>query len=196
MAEASFQSERFRLASEAGRMGTWEWDVGSGAVVWDEAMQARDGLAPGTFEGTFDVFLRLVHPLDIDAASERIHRSLDAGDDLHYEHRVIWPNGEVHWIEGRGRVMHGADGRPEGMVGVGIDIDRRKATEETLVLLRHYEDEQARTTIEVLQHALVPTEFPPLPGYEIAVGTWPPTSARTSAATGSTRSGSRRTSSS
>jgi len=160
--------QRFRLALEAGGMGTWEWDVASGRVAWDEAMEARYGFARGSFAGTFDAFLELVHPEDVEAARARIFNSLRAKQDLRYEHRVLWPNGEVHWIEGRGRVVLGTDGEPVGMIGVGIDIDRRKETEEAFRLLHELERERTRTAIQVLQHTLVPQDLPSFTGYEIA----------------------------
>jgi PAS domain S-box-containing protein len=164
----TLDDERLRLALEAGAMGTWAWDVASAKVTWDAAMEARYGLAPGTFPGTFDAFLRLVHPNDVDAARRRIESALRAGEDLRYEHRVVWPNGEVHWLEGRGRVVHDADGTPVAMVGIGMDIDQRKASEAAIAEAVRLRTEHARSAIQVLQETLVPADFPEVRGYRLA----------------------------
>ena len=164
----TLDDERLRLALEAGAMGTWAWDVASAKVTWDEAMEARYGLAPGTFPGTFDAFLRLVHPNDVDAARRRIEAALHAGEDLRYEHRVVWPNGEVHWLEGRGRVILDAEGAPVAMVGIGMDIDQRKASEAAIAEAVRLRTEHARSAIQVLQETLVPADFPDVPGYRLA----------------------------
>ncbi len=164
----TLDDERLRLALEAGAMGTWAWDVASAKVTWDEPMEARYGLAPGTFPGTFDAFLRLVHPNDVDAARRRIEAALLAGEDLRYEHRVVWPNGEVHWLEGRGRVIHDAEGAPVAMVGIGMDIDQRKASEAAIAEAVRLRTEHARSAIQVLQETLVPADFPDVPGYRLA----------------------------
>jgi PAS domain S-box-containing protein len=164
----TLDDERLRLALEAGAMGTWAWDVASAKVTWDAAMEARYGLAPGTFPGTFDAFLRLVHPNDVDAARRRIESALRAGEDLRYEHRVVWPNGEVHWLEGRGRVVHDADGTPVAMVGIGMDIDQRKASEAAIAEAVRLRTEHARSAIQVLQETLVPADFPRVRGYRLA----------------------------
>jgi len=164
----TLDDERLRLALEAGAMGTWAWDVASAKVTWDTAMEARYGLAPGTFPGTFDAFLRLVHPNDVDAARRRIESALRAGEDLRYEHRVVWPNGEVHWLEGRGRVVHDADGTPVAMVGIGMDIDQRKASEAAIAEAVRLRTEHARSAIQVLQETLVPSDFPEVRGYRLA----------------------------
>jgi len=164
----TLDDERLRLALEAGAMGTWAWDVASAKVTWDTAMEARYGLAPGTFPGTFDAFLRLVHPNDVDAARRRIESALRAGEDLRYEHRVVWPNGEVHWLEGRGRVVHDADGTPVAMVCIGMDIDQRKASEAAIAEAVRLRTEHARSAIQVLQETLVPADFPDVRGYRLA----------------------------
>ena len=164
----TLDDERLRLALEAGAMGTWAWDVASAKVTWDTAMEARYGLAPGTFPGTFDAFIRLVHPNDVDAARRRIESALRAGEDLRYEHRVVWPNGEVHWLEGRGRVVHDADGTPVAMVGIGMDIDQRKASEAAIAEAVRLRTEHARSAIQVLQETLVPADFPDVRGYRLA----------------------------
>ena len=46
--------ERLRAAFATARMGAWSWDVANDVVTWDEHMEARFGLSPGTFGGTFD----------------------------------------------------------------------------------------------------------------------------------------------
>jgi PAS domain S-box-containing protein len=165
---AALDEARLRLALEAGAMGTWAWDVESDRVTWDEAMEARYGLAPGSFPGTFDAFLQLVHPNDVLAARQRIEQALVAGDDLRYEHRVIWPNGEVHWLEGRGRVIHDDHGRPRAMIGIGMDIDQRKASEAAIAEANRLRSERARSAIELLQETLVPADFPAITGYRLA----------------------------
>ena len=165
---AALDDARLRIALEAGAMGTWAWDVASDRVTWDEAMEARYGLAPGSFPGTFDAFLELVHPNDVVAARLRIEQALLADEDLRYEHRVVWPNGEVHWLEGRGRVIHDDAGRPVAMIGIGMDIDQRKASEAAVAEANRLRSERARSAIEVLQETLVPADLPTLPGYRLA----------------------------
>ena len=66
----------------------------------------------------------------------------DAEGDLMSEHRVVWPDGTVHWLEARGRPLHDDDGVFIGMVGVGIDIDERKQLEALML-----ETSQLRTTV-------------------------------------------------
>ncbi len=118
------------FALDAGRVGTWAWDATTDVVTWDTAMEARYGLEPGQFERDFVKFLDRVHPDDRERSAAAIAHAQSARIDLTFEHRVVWPDGSVHWIEGRGRPAFDDQGTFTGMVGVGVDIDARKRIEE------------------------------------------------------------------
>ncbi len=121
--------EHLRLALDAGRMGTWSWNAATNDVRWDDAMALRYGLTPGQFDQTFEAFLERVHPDDREATIAAIIGAQETGDDLAFEHRAVWPDGTVHWLEARGRAVTDDDGAFVGLVGIGIDIDDRKRFE-------------------------------------------------------------------
>jgi serine phosphatase RsbU (regulator of sigma subunit) len=88
----------------------------------------------------------------------------------------VWPDGSVHWIEGRGRVVRDDSGAVVGMVGVAIDIDARKQLEAALqeAETRRHESEigrqldQQRQSIQVLHEVLIRPDFPPLETIELS----------------------------
>ncbi|MBL9125312.1 MAG: PAS domain S-box protein, partial [Planctomycetaceae bacterium] len=121
--------ERLRLALEAGHMGTWEWNLATDKVVWSPGLEAIHGLAPGTFAGTFEAYLQDVHPADRSFVTEALNRTLAEQTDHHIEYRLMWPDGSIHWVEGRGKLFASATGKPERMVGVCTDITHRKQAE-------------------------------------------------------------------
>ena len=170
-------------------MGTWAWDLASDArhVGRGHGGSVRTCArhlprAPSTRS------CGSVHPNDVERPGVGDRSRVAAGDDLQYEHRVVWPNGEVHWLEGRGRVIHDADGRPVAMVGIGMDIDHRKASEAPIAEAVRLRSERARSAIQVLQETLVPADFPDdAPDTGSPVATWPRRASTTSAATGTTR---------
>jgi phosphoserine phosphatase RsbU/P len=159
--------ERLRLALEAARMGTWTWDITTGRVDWDEAMEVQFGLPSASFGGTFERYVERVHPDDREAVRTQVALAVESSGDLRIEHRILWPNGEVHWIEGRGRVVRDEDGNVVGMVGIGMNIDQRKAWESVMAESARLRASQERSTIRVLQEALVRPDFPALDGYRL-----------------------------
>jgi PAS domain S-box-containing protein len=127
--------ERLRLALEAGRMGTWDWNVQTNELSWDGSLEEIHGLAPGTFDGRFETFVGLLHADDRERALATIQAALQEGDQFSIESRVIWADGSVHWIAGLGRAYLDAYGQPIRMVGIGLEVtERRRAAEVQRVL--------------------------------------------------------------
>jgi PAS domain S-box-containing protein len=121
--------ERLRLALEAGQMGTWEWNIRSNQVIWSPGLEAIHGLAPGTFDGTFEAFQNDIHPDDRQRVMQQIERTLTDGEDHRIEYRLLLPYGATRWIEGRGKLFRDVDGQPHRMVGVCTDVTVRRDAE-------------------------------------------------------------------
>ena len=126
------REERLRLSQEAAGMGVLDWDVQRNANHWTPQMTAIHGLPPGSFPQTREEWVALVHPEDRTAMAENIDKSLLTGQSVEGEWRVVWPDGSLHWISCRWRVLDYGTGRPARMVGVSIDITDRKLMQETL----------------------------------------------------------------
>jgi GAF domain-containing protein len=113
-AEEALQTseERLRLAQEAGKIGTWDWDISTGALIWSDEYFAMRGLTPGAETPSFEAAVAHIHPDDRDRAAAEMRRMRDS-DVATYdsEYRVVWPNGEVHWLGARGKRRRGADGQ-------------------------------------------------------------------------------------
>jgi PAS domain S-box-containing protein len=122
-------SEHFRSALEAGGLGTWRWDRQTGRTLWDERLEALFGLPPGGFDGTFDTYTSLLHPDDRDDVLRVVNDAVDAKTTYRVEHRVVWPDGSIHWIVGVGGVTVDEDGVVTGTVGCSMDITSRIAQE-------------------------------------------------------------------
>ncbi len=128
------ESERLQRAQEAGRTGTWEWDVPAGKVAWSRGLEAIHGLAPGAFPGTLAAALDHVHPEDRGGVGRAIARALEGRPEACLEYRVLRPDGAVRWVEGRGRLALDAAGKPARVRGVCVDVPERKRAERLLAV--------------------------------------------------------------
>jgi PAS domain S-box-containing protein len=97
-AEAEEAEKRLRIALEAGRMGTWEYSMRSGAVTWSASLEAIHGLSPGTFPGTFDAFATEIHPADRDRVRTAIRDAVEERRDHEIEYRIVRSDGAVRWV--------------------------------------------------------------------------------------------------
>ena len=135
---ASDLSEHLVLALAAGELGTWRWDMATGVTEWDSTMERIFGLEPGTFDGTFERWVSLIHPDDVDETVATLERAVANKSAYEVEHRVIWGDGTVHWLQGRGTVTLDTDGNVTGSIGCTL---RHHAPQTT----RARSDAQVRT---------------------------------------------------
>ena len=93
----SEQRRSFALA--AGNMGSWDWDLTAGKIVWDEGQHAIYGVVPGEFIVTPEHFKVLIVPEDWERLQVGMQSLLERGEAHQAEFRVRRPNGEVRWCE-------------------------------------------------------------------------------------------------
>ncbi len=122
-------TEHLRLALQAGGLGTWRWDMRTGRTVWDERLEALFGLPPGGFDGTFETFVACLHPDDREDVLAQVKSAVESKSSYRVEHRIVWPDGSIHWIAGAGGVSLDADGTVTGTVGCAADVTDRVAQE-------------------------------------------------------------------
>lgn len=131
---------RAALALEAAHAGTWKWTIATGELEWDASLERVFGLEPGSFPGTFDAYIGLLHPDDREPTLQTVQQALAEKVDHYVEHRILSSDGSVRWISGRGRVVLDEAGEPKGMVGIGEDITAQRLAEERLRFLAHAGD--------------------------------------------------------
>jgi PAS domain S-box-containing protein len=122
--------ERLKLALDAARLGTWDWDVAASTCIWAGAADALLGEEPGSLNGKPGLFKKRVHPEDLEAVESAIAQALEHGDDLHMEHRVVRPDGVVRWFACNARVFRDPAGRAVRLIGTEMDITERKEAEQ------------------------------------------------------------------
>jgi PAS domain S-box-containing protein len=127
--------DTLQIALDAGRMGTWHWDMPSGTVRWSESLERIHGLDPGAFARTFEDFQADMHPEDRVRVLGSIEAAVHEARDYAIDYRILRRNdGAVRWLTVRGRVLFDEHDRPTGMAGVCADITERKEAERSLAV--------------------------------------------------------------
>ena len=99
------EQEQLSLALSSAEMGTWGWDIASAVIWWDERMHSLFGLAPGTFEGSYEDFLGLIHTEDRERIRGEFARATAARTVVDTEFQVTWPSDRSeHVVRIRSRV--------------------------------------------------------------------------------------------
>jgi PAS domain S-box-containing protein len=123
--------ERLQLALTTGNLGLWELDLASGNLDSSEGCRANFGIGPDD-PLTYDRLFELIHPDDRVRVGAAVQHAFDTRTDYHAQYRVIWPNGETHWIIASGRAIAAAEGHSLRMAGVTLEITERKLAEAKL----------------------------------------------------------------
>jgi PAS domain S-box-containing protein len=131
--EADANAQRLRLAHEAAQLGTWQWDIATGDVIWDERLEEIFGYTPGTFPRTFEAWLGGIHPDDVPEVLEIVNKAMEDRSSYVLRTRVIWPDGQtMKSIESWGQVTTDSDGNPTGTIGCLRDVTEEREIERAL----------------------------------------------------------------
>ena len=127
---------RLRLALQAGKIGTWDWNITTGRIVWSRGHEELWGMAPGAFTGTYEEFDARVHPEDRGSLNLLLRQAVSERRTFRHEYRVVWEDGSIHWIAGQGEPFFDDAGKPVRMIGVVRDITEQRRAEEDVSLLQ------------------------------------------------------------
>lgn len=136
--------ERLRLALDAARMGTWEWDNTVGGVRWSDRAEALLGLDAETLGRAPGAYFQRVHQDDREMV-ERTFSDAVTGriPDFELLHRVVRPDAAARWVQIQGR-SSGGDADNRRLNGTIVDVtDRKNGEAEREALIRELEEKNA-----------------------------------------------------
>ncbi|MEB3885435.1 response regulator [Lyngbya sp. CCY1209] len=124
--------ERLELALEGAAIGTWDWDIRTGAVQIDDRYaeilgRTRKDLEPMSVE----TFREQTHPEDLPGLFKQLDSHFRGETPRHeWEFRMRHRSGRWVWVLARGKVVErDAGGKPLRMAGTHLDITDRKQAE-------------------------------------------------------------------
>nr|WP_242027009.1 ATP-binding protein [Leptolyngbya sp. FACHB-17] len=132
-AEAALRDSenRFRMAIEAAQLGTWDWNLLTNQLRWDEGCKAMFGLPPEA-ESSIEVFFAGLHPDDRELLEQIMAWTLNPASSGKYdtEYRTIGlQDGVERWVAARGQVYFDAADKPQRFVGTVLNITEQKRIE-------------------------------------------------------------------
>lgn len=139
-------------AQELAHLGSWEWDLEGGKMLWSAEQYRIFGVQPSRFRPSKENFLAQVHPDDRELVRSAQENALTARSSFSLDHRIIRPSGELRIVHARGQVIGGVAGKPLRMIGTSQDVTEQREAE--VELLQHA-DELARSNAELEQFAYV-----------------------------------------
>jgi len=123
---------RLDLALRSAHMGVWRLDLIENKRHFDDQVCHLLGIAPAKFTGTEEEFYKALHSDDREMLKAVWARTIEQDVAYEAEYRAVWPDGSVHYVSARGKLVHDDKGQPVMVNGLIWDITERKSMEEEL----------------------------------------------------------------
>jgi two-component system cell cycle sensor histidine kinase/response regulator CckA len=120
-----------RLAADAAQLGFWRSNMATGDLVATGRHLAMYGFEPHEQPTVQDCVARIPEG-DLKRISSTTPPSEWGEGDYDVEHRVVWPDGSVHWLSVRGHRSRDETGQAVVNSGAILDITERKRVEAAL----------------------------------------------------------------
>ncbi|MBK9362984.1 MAG: PAS domain-containing protein [Rubrivivax sp.] len=124
--------ERIELTAAAVGLGSWDYVVDTGSVIWDEAMFRLRGVNSPRRRVTREEVASFVHPQDRARVMDDQDRRLRGGKGWRTTFRVVWPDGTVRWLASRSTAIEDDAGRVQRRIGLNWDVTEAVLAEQAM----------------------------------------------------------------
>jgi PAS domain S-box-containing protein len=125
------RGEQLLYAAESAEIGLWFWNLAEEKIY--STPKCNEFLEMSPFEAiNYEDFLEIVHPDDRQLLIDTFLESQKNGTEYDIEYRVIYSDGNIHWLSTRGKTYLDAEGNPANMMGVVRRITERKNADKEI----------------------------------------------------------------
>ena len=118
-------NKQMEIALHAGQLGSYNLNLSTGKISSSDQCKANYGLENDS-KFDFDNLMGIIVPEYREVLKEKINQSIENGTALHAEYLVKWPDESLHWINAAGLPNYDEHGNATHMIGVTVDITKRK----------------------------------------------------------------------
>jgi PAS domain S-box-containing protein len=140
---------RYHLATQAAKVGVWEWNVQTGDFYLDPNIKALLGYRDDEIANDLNEWSQYIHPDDSEATLVAAQNHFEGKTPQYIcEHRMLHKDGSIRWILVRGQALRDDRGEVIAAVGTDVDITERKQFEKQLQQAKEAADaaNQAKST--------------------------------------------------
>lgn len=118
-----------QAAQRIGHLGSWEFDVATGHIVWSDQVYCIFGLTVGSCPASFEVLQGYFHPDDRDRHRQIVETTIATHHPYDEEFRIVRADGSLGYIHVKGEAAVGSTGQLTHLTGTAQDISERKQHE-------------------------------------------------------------------
>lgn len=122
---------RLNIAIQAAELGTWEYDVITGATTYSDRYLEIFG-HQASRELTRESVLDQIHPDDVLMRNQAVKNAIEQTGTMSFDARIIVNQNEVRWIQAKGKLVYDEDNVPVKLMGTIMDITDEKIFNDKL----------------------------------------------------------------
>jgi PAS domain S-box-containing protein len=130
--ELAARRERLAEAQRVAGLGSFDYDVETGAMWWSDQLYAIYGLDRDSFAPTLDAVMELIHPDDRSPVMAAHARVLEGIAEEVLDLRITRPDGETRDLVAHAKPVRDETGAITRMIGTAQDVTDRRTAERTL----------------------------------------------------------------
>jgi PAS domain S-box-containing protein len=136
--------DQLHLAMQSGKSIGWDLNVSGKEGLWFGDLQTFFGIPASSYTGPARKFYRSIHPDDRRQVLRTIVKAGRNATSYTVVFRLVLPGGSKRWLTSRGRFYYNSWGKPIRMLGIAIDVNEQKQSEEAL----HENEDKLRLVLE------------------------------------------------
>jgi PAS domain S-box-containing protein len=117
---------RLSLATQAGGVGVYDWDIVNNKLTWDNQMFTLYGVKREAFTSALDAWSDGVYEADREQGKLELELALKGEKEFNTEFRIQHPSGEIRNVRALGTVIRDSEGIAVRMIGTNWDITKEK----------------------------------------------------------------------
>ncbi len=125
-------TKRLESAQEISHIGSWDWDMISGALTWSDEVYRIFGEEPQSFPATYEAFTSYIPQEYLAGLEETIGKAIENKAPYLYDHEVRRKDGTIRLVREAGYVRYDKEGTPISMLGTILDINTIVQAEEAI----------------------------------------------------------------
>ncbi|RZJ44656.1 MAG: GAF domain-containing protein [Chryseobacterium sp.] len=118
-------NQQMEIALHAGQLGSYNLNLVTGEINSSDQCKANYGLANDS-KFDFEDLMNITVPEYREILKEKINLSVENNIPLHAEYLIKWPDESLHWINAAGLPNFDENGIATNIIGVTVDITKRK----------------------------------------------------------------------
>jgi PAS domain S-box-containing protein len=125
---------RLQLAVKSGGIGTWELDLESNQLIWDDKMFELYETSKTDFNGYIDAWSTSLEQKELDRVSKELTLAIEGKKDFDTEFTIHTASGKKKTIKAFALITSEGDTGHKRMIGINYDITQSKEDERQLQL--------------------------------------------------------------